>query len=161
VLSLASGSHQIEAKLEGYSPYEMTIDVKAKTVISHAIAMKAVSLEGFYKAMALEAKKDWISAVAAYNGIIKAYPTTTIANQSAYRKGHIEMNHFKDYEAALKTFTDLVNEYPNTMIRAEGYYGLMRLNETTGNTQKALELRNYILNHYGKTSAADNIRKLQ
>jgi len=87
-----------------------------------------------------------------------AYRSTSIANQSAYRKGHIEMEYLKDYEAAAKTFTDLVNEYPDTFIRAEAYYGLMKLNETIGNNQKASELRSYILNNYGETNAADMIR---
>ena len=157
VLSLASGSHKIEAKLEGYSPYEGTVDVKAKAVSSHAITMKSVSMQGLYNAMALESKKDWHGAVAAYDDIIKAYRSTGIANQSAYRKGHIEMEYLKDYEAAAKTFTNLVNEYPDTFIRAEAYYGLLKLNETIGNNQKASELRSYILNNYGETNAADMI----
>ena len=158
LISLAKGAHKIEAKLEGYSPYDGTADVKAKAISSHAITMKSVSMQGFYNAMALESKKDWVGAVAAYNDIITAYRSTSIANQSAYRKGHIEMEYLKDYGAAAKTFTNLVNEYPDTFIRAEAYYGLMKLNETTGNSQKASELRDYILNNYGETNAADMIR---
>ncbi|MCL1833429.1 MAG: PEGA domain-containing protein, partial [Leptospirales bacterium] len=158
LLSLSSGSHKIEAKLDGYAPYEATVDVKAKTVLSHAITMKVVSMQGFYTAMGLESQRNWAGAVAAYDDIIKAYRGTSIANQSAYRKGHIEMEFLKNYEAATKTFTDLVNEYPDTFIRAEAYYGLLKVNESTGNTQKALELRNYILNNYGETNAAYMVR---
>ena len=159
VLSLANGSRKIEAKLEGYASYEGTVDVKAKTVLSHAIRMRAVSLKVFDTAMLFERNKNWTGAVSAYDDIIKAYRGTSTANQSAYRKGDIEMKYLKNYEAALKTFTDLVDEYPDTFIRAEAYYGLLKINEHIGNTQKASELREYILQNYGETNAADEIRR--
>jgi len=157
-LSLTSGNHKIEAKLEGYSPYAETVDIKAKSVTSHAITMKAVSLKVFDTAQAFERSKNWTGAVSAYDDIIKAYRGTSAANQSAYRKGHIEMQYLKNYEAAMKTFTYLVNEYPDTFIRAEAYYGLLKVNEQMGNTQKASELRDYILNNYGETNAAYLVR---
>ena len=158
VLSLSVGNHKVEAKLEGYSPYEGIVDIKAKSVLAHAITMKPVSLKVFDTALAFERSRNWSGAVSAYEDIIKAYRGTGAANQSAYRKGHIEMQYLKDYDAAMKTFSDLVNEYPDTFIRAEAYYGLLKVNEHKGNTQKALELRDYILNNYGETNAADAVR---
>jgi TolA-binding protein/TolB-like protein len=157
-LSLSSGTHRIEAKLEGYAPYLGNVDVKAKSVTVHPVTMKGVSLKVFDTALDFERKKNWSGAIASYADIIKAYKGTSTANQSAYRKGHIEMQHLQDYRAAMKTFNDLVNEYPDTFIRAEAYYGLMKVNEGLGDSQKALELRDYILNNYGETNAADEIR---
>jgi tetratricopeptide (TPR) repeat protein len=158
VLSITAGSRKIEAKLEGYSPYEETVDIKAKSVLSHTITMKAVSLKVFDTALAFERNKNWSGAVTAYGDIITAYRGTSAANQAAYRKGHIEMQYLKDYDAAMKTFTDLVNEYPDTFIRAEAYYGLLKVYEHKGNTQKAAEFRDYILKNYGETNAAASVR---
>ena len=158
VLSLPTGNRRIEAKLEGYASYEGIVDIKAKSVVPHVITMQAVSLKVYDTALIFESRKNWSGAVSAYGDIIKAYRGTSIANQAAYRKGHIEMLYLKDYDAAMKTFTDLVNEYPDTFIRAEAYYGLLQVHEQKGNTQKAGELRDYILKNYHETSAAASVR---
>ncbi|MDR3237714.1 MAG: PEGA domain-containing protein [Spirochaetia bacterium] len=157
LLSLARGTHKIEAKLDGYAPYSGDVDLKGKQTNSYNITMKGVSLKVFDTATAFEQKKNWSGAVTAYGDIVKAYPGTSIGNQAAYRKGHIEMQYLKNYTAAKATFAALVAEYPETFIRAEAYYGLMKVNELSGDAQKTAELRDYILRNYGETNAADEI----
>jgi outer membrane protein assembly factor BamD (BamD/ComL family) len=68
--------------------------------------------------------------------------------------------YIKNYKDALATFETLVKRYPDTMIRAEGYYGIMKAYEFLGDRKKASETKDYILSYYGETNAADEASKV-
>jgi len=91
---------------------------------------------------------------------MKEYGDTVEADSAYYRKGHLEMMYTKNYKDALNTFESLVKRYPEAMIRAEGYYGMMRAYDLLGNKPKASEIKQYILTNYGETNAADEAKKM-
>ncbi len=159
-IAIMKGKHSIDLRLDGYIPYRSDIEVESKKVSEQNITLQIVPFKILESAMNLERRKDWKGAVEAYAEFIKQYGEAKEADSAYYRKGHIEMMYLQDYNAALATFDALVKRYPETMIRAEGYYGIMRAYEFLGNKGKAAETRNYILSYYGETNAAEEARKL-
>jgi TolA-binding protein len=99
--------------------------------------------------------------VATYARFIEAYDDTADADSAYYRKGHIEMINLQRYADALATFTALVNRYPDTMVRAEAYYGLARTHYLMGNRERARATLDYLLEKYGDTYAAEEARKIR
>ena len=71
------------------------------------------------------------------------------------------MINLKEYEEALKTFRALVGRYPETMVRAEAYYGLARTHYLLGNKEEAKKTLDYILEKYSDTYAAEEARKIR
>lgn len=159
-ISAQKGTQSLEVKMDGYVPYKTDIEVKPKAVTELKIDLKEVPFRLLQKAMDFERRKDWKGAVAAYSDFIKEYDGTREADSAYYRKGHIEMMYLKTYKDALATFEALVKRYPDTIIRAEGYYGIMRAYEFLGDRKKASETRGYILSYYGETNAADEAAKI-
>lgn len=156
-----NGTHSIGIRLDGYIPYKGDVEVQAKGVTEQVITLREVPFRIFENAMNFERRKDWAGAVAAYAGFIREYGDTKEADSACYRKGHIEMMYLKNYSDALATFEALVKRYPDTTIRAEGYYGIMRAHEFLGNRGKAAETKNYILVNYSETNAAEEARKIE
>lgn len=155
------GRHSIEVRLDGYIPYKGEVEVQPKGVTEQVITLREVPFRIFQNAVNFERRKDWGGAVAAYAGFIREYGDTKEADSACYRKGHIEMMYLKNYSDALATFEALVKRYPETTIRAEGYYGIMRAHEFLGNREKAAETKNYILVNYSETNAAEEARKIE
>jgi len=156
-LSILRGKHSIIVKLDGYVPYKGDIDVQSKSVSEQKIVLEVLPYKIIADAMALEKKKDWAGACAIYDEFIKNYGDTKEADVVYYRKGHIELMNLNRPEDALKTFEALVKRYPDTMIRAEGYYGMMKTYLALGNKEKAEEIKKYILSYYSETNAAQDI----
>ncbi|HOP64497.1 MAG TPA: PEGA domain-containing protein [Spirochaetota bacterium] len=159
-ISVMSGKHILGVKLDGYIPYKGEIDIQTRAIAEKSVTLREVPYRMLQNAMDYERKKDWNGAVKAYTDFIKEYSDTREADSAYYRKGHIEMMYLKRYKEALATFEALVKRYPDTIIRAEGYYGIMRAYEFVGNREKAYETRNYILSYYGETNAAEEAKKL-
>jgi len=159
-ISALRGTRQLEAKMDGYIPFKGDIEVQAKSIIEKSIVLREVPFKLLEKAMDFERRKDWKGAVAAYSDFIKEYGDTREADSAYYRKGHIEMMYLKTYKDALETFETLVKRYPDTIIRAEGYYGIMRAYEFLGEKGKAAETKKYILSYYAETNAAEEAAKL-
>ncbi len=147
-------------KMDGYVPYKTDIEIQSKKVIEQQIILKAVPYKIFEKAMSLEKKRDWVGAISAYTEFIKEYEDTKEADGAYYRKGHLEMMYTKNYNNALNTFESLVKRYPDAIMRAEGYYGMMKAYEFMGNGRKASEIKQYILDNYGETNAAVEAGKI-
>jgi len=159
-LSVQQGNHKLMVKLDGYVPYKADIEIQSKKITEQAVALKPVPFKIFENAMQFEKKRDWAGAIKAYSDFIKEYDDTVEADSAYYRKGHLEMMYTKNYQDALNTFEALVKRYPEAMIRAEGYYGMMRAYEFMGNKPKALEIKQYILANYSETNAAAEAKKL-
>ena len=159
-ISALRGTRSLEAKMEGYIPFKGDIEIQPKTITEKNIILREVPFKLFEKAMDFERRKDWKGAVAAYSEFIKEYGDTKEADSAYYRRGHIEMMYLKKYNDALSTFEALVKRYPDTIIRAEGYYGIMRAHEFLGDKGKAAETKKYILSYYGETNAAEEAAKI-
>jgi len=158
-LAVLRGSHKLMVKMDGYVPYKADIEIQTKKVLEQQIVLVEVPYKIFANAMTFERKRDWAGAIAAYTEFIKEYEDTKEADGAYYRKGHLEMMYMKDNQNALKTFESLVKRYPDAIMRAEGYYGMMRAYEYMGNIGKASEIKQYILANYGETNAAEEARK--
>ncbi len=158
-LAVLRGNHKLMVKMDGYVPFKADIEIMAKKVLEQQVVLKEVPYKIFANAMTFERKRDWAGAIAAYTEFIKEYDDTKEADGAYYRKGHLEMMYLKNNQNALATFEALVKRYPDAIMRAEGYYGMMRANEYMGNLQKASEIRKYILVNYGETNAAEEARK--
>ena len=158
-LAVLRGSHKLMVKMDGYVPYKADIEIQTKKVLEQQIVLVEVPYKIFANAMTFERKRDWAGAIAAYTEFIKTYEDTKEADGAYYRKGHLEMMYMKDNQNALKTFESLVKRYPDAIMRAEGYYGMMRAYEYMGNIGKASEIKQYILANYGETNAAEEARK--
>jgi TolA-binding protein/TolB-like protein len=159
-LPVQQGNHKLMVKLDGFVPYKSDIEVQSKKIMDQTIVLKPVPFKIFENAMQFEKKRDWAGAIKAYSDFIKEYDDTVEADSAYYRKGHLEMMYTKNYQDALNTFEALVKRYPDAMIRAEGYYGMMRAYELMGNKQKALEIKQYILANYVETNAAVEAKTL-
>lgn len=159
-LPVQQGNHKLMVKLDGFVPYKSDIGIQSKKIIEESVILKPVPFKIFENAMLFEKKRDWAGAIKAYSDFIKEYDDTAEADSAYYRKGHLEMMYTKNYQEALDTFEALVKRYPEAMIRAEGYYGMMRAYELMGNKPKALEIKQYILANYGETNAAAEARKM-
>ncbi len=159
-LPVQQGNRKLMVKLDGFIPYKADIEIQSKKIIEQTVVLKPVPFKIFENAMMFEKKRDWTGAIKAYSDFIKEYDDTVEADSAYYRKGHLEMMYTKNYKEALNTFESLVKRYPEAMIRAEGYYGMMRAYELMGNKQKASEIKQYILANYGETNAADEARKM-
>ncbi|HRX48705.1 MAG TPA: PEGA domain-containing protein [Spirochaetota bacterium] len=159
-ISTLRGMRSIEVKLDGYIPYKGDIQIQSKSIIEKNIVLREVPFKLLQNAMDFERRKDWKGAVAAYSDFIKEYGDTREADSAYYRKGHIEMMYMNAYQDALATFEALVKRYPDTIIRAEGYYGIMRAYEFLGDKVKAAETKNYILSYYAETNAAEEASKI-
>jgi TolA-binding protein/TolB-like protein len=160
-LNVQQGNHKLIVKLDGFIPYKADIEILSKKMIEQPVVLKPVPFKIFENAMQFEKKKDWAGAIKAYSEFITEYNDTVEADSAYYRKGHLEMMYTKNYNDALNTFESLVKRYPEAVIRAEGYYGMMRAYELIGNKQKASEIKQYILANYGETNAAVEARKLK
>jgi TolA-binding protein len=93
----------------------------------------------FEEAFLAEQKKDWKGAIAKYDEFISKYSDTSDVNQAYYRKGHIQLLYLGDKDGSLKTFEALIQRYPESMIRAEAYFGVARVYKELGNTEKMNE----------------------
>lgn len=159
-LAVLRGTHKLMVKLDGYVPYKADIEIQPKKILEQKVELKPVPYKMFENAMTFERKRDWNGAIKAYTEFIKEYDDTKEADQAYYRKGHLEMMYVKNNQSALKTFESLVKRYPDAIMRAEGYYGMMRAYEFMGNKVKAAEMKKYILANYGETNAAEEARKI-
>lgn len=159
-ITVQRGLHKLLVKKDGYVPYKADIEIAAKKILEQNVVLQEVPFKIFQNAMLFERKHDWEGAIAAYTEFINNYTDTKEADQAYYRKGHLEMMYTKNNQNALNTFEALVKRYPDAVIRAEGYYGMMRAYEFMGNKEKAKEIRQYILDYYGETNAAAEARKL-
>lgn len=160
-IAVPRGNHKLMIKMDGYVPYKTDIEIQSKKILEQQIVLEEVPYKIFQNAMDFERKRDWAAAIAAYTEFIAEYGDTKEADGAYYRKGHLEMMYMKNYQAALNSFESLVNRYPDTIMRAEGYYGMMRTYELTGNTQKAAGIKHYILENYPETNAAEEARKMK
>jgi len=158
-LAILRGSHKLMVKMDGYVPFKADIEIESKKVLEQQVVLKEVPTKIFQNAMNFERKGDWAGAIAAYVEFIKEYDDTKEADLAYYRKGHLEMMNMKNHQNALNTFESLVKRYPDAIMRAEGYYGMMRAFEFMGNLQKAAEIKQYILVNYGETNAAEEAGK--
>jgi len=159
-LAILRGNHKLMVKMDGYVPYKTDIEIQSKKIIEQQIVLKVVPYRIFENAMSFERKRDWAGAISAYTEFIKEYEDTKEADGAYYRKGHLEMMYIKNYQNALNTFESLVKRYPDAIMRAEGYYGMMRAYHFMGDSKKASEIRQYILDNYGETNAAEEAGKI-
>jgi len=159
-LAIQRGQHKLLVKMDGYVPYKADIEIIAKKEMDQQVVLQEVPYKILQNAMLFERKRDWSGAIAAYSDFIKNYEDTKEADSAYYRKGHLEMMYMKNNKNALNTFESLVKRYPDAVMRAEGYYGMMRAYEFMGNKEKAKEIKQYILDYYGETNAAAEARKI-
>jgi tetratricopeptide (TPR) repeat protein len=159
-ITVQRGLHKLLVKKDGYVPFKADIEIVAKKDLEQQVVLQEVPFKILQNAMQFERKRDWAGAVAAYADFIKTYEDTKEADQAYYRKGHLEMMYMKNNQNALSTFESLVKRYPEAVMRAEGYYGMMRAYEFMGNKVKAKEIKQYILDYYGETNAAAEARKI-
>lgn len=126
IVSLTAGTHPVRIAMSGYQTVSKDITTQASKVTEETITMQTVSLALFVDAFNLERSKKWEDAVSRYDEFIKTYNDTEEANQAYYRKGHIQLLYLNDRDSAIKTFEELIARYPDSMTRAEAYFGMAR-----------------------------------
>lgn len=161
VASLSKGKHEIMVRSRSRETYRETLDIRPKEIIVRSVRLKPLSMELMEKAFLFEKARRWAEAVEAYKNFIETYEDTWDADSAYYRKGHVEMINLKRYDDALVTFQALVNRYPETMIRAEAYYGLARTYYLKGNRKEAKAVLDYLLENYADTYAAEEAKKIR
>ncbi|HEY1405682.1 MAG TPA: tetratricopeptide repeat protein, partial [Spirochaetota bacterium] len=139
IVSLPGGAHNVRAALAGYETVTKTLTVAPGKVAPEKIKLAQLSMALFNEAFAAESKKNWTAAIAKYDEFINKYGDTEDANQAYYRKGHVLLLYMNDKESALKTFESLINRYPDSMTRAEAYFGVARAYKEMGKADKVLE----------------------
>jgi len=139
VFSLPAGVHSVRASFAGYETVIKRVTIKPGKVASESIKLGVLSRQLFNEAFAAESRKDWKGAIAKYDEFIKLYDNTEDANQAYYRKGHVLLLYMNDKEGALKTFEALILRYPDSMTRAEAYFGVARAYKEMGNAEKVTE----------------------
>jgi len=160
-LYLDKGVHNLRLTLQDYETHEEKIEILPRKVNQVNVNLKTISLQLLEKAFSLESEGNCESAVKCYNDFIAKYDKTTMANQALYRKGHLELLKLKRPKDAMATFNTLLKSYPETMIRAEGYYGLALTYFAIGEIEKAKETVKFLLEKYRETSAAEEARKIK
>ena len=161
VTVVAKGNCGLMVRSLGYETHKETFDVKAQDVVLKNIKLEPLSMKLMNMAFKLEKHEKWEEAVKTYEKFIEAYGDNEAVNNALYRKGHVEMINLKQYDEALKTFRALVGRYPETMVRAEAYYGLARTHYLLGNKEEAKKTLDYILEKYSDTYAAEEARKIR
>ena len=156
VTVMARGKNELLVRAPGCETYKETLDIKAKEVV-----IRDINLLPLQQAYKHEARGRWEEAIALYDKFIELYGDTTESHNALYRKGHVLLINLKQYEEALKTFTALVEQYPETMVRAEAYYGLARTHYLLGNKKEAKKNLDYLLEKYGDTFAAQEAHKIR
>jgi len=139
LVSMTGGIHKVKVSLSGYETSSKDLTVATSKVTSEKIILKKLTMKLFEEAFLAEQKKDWKGAIAKYDEFISKYSDTSDVNQAYYRKGHIQLLYLGDKDGSLKTFEALIQRYPESMIRAEAYFGVARVYKELGNTEKMNE----------------------
>ncbi len=144
------GNHKLIVKLAGYEPFKSDISVEAQTIFDKTVKLEPLSTKLYMEAYQFEVKGDFESALKGYDEFINTYGDAVEVNDALYRKGHILIG-LKRYNEAVQTFEILVKRYPDSLMRAQAYYGLALAYYSMGNLQKAVEMKNYLYEHFGET----------
>ena len=140
VFSMPVGIHTVRASLAGYETVTKKLKIESGKVLTEKIKLGILSKQLFTEAFSAESRKQWNVALSKYEEFIKLYDDTEDANQAYYRKGHILLLYLNDKEGALKTFEALIQRYPDSMTRAEAYFGVARAYKEMGNNAKVSEV---------------------
>lgn len=160
LLTLEKGNYTVDVKYQGYKTHRQEIAIAPRKVTELSIRLEKISEKLIADAMGLEASGKYAEAIAKYDEFIREVGDTPEANVALYRKGHLLLLSAKDYEKARETFMQLLDRYPDAMIRAEGYYGLVLTYKEMGNAEMAKSTLKFLLDHYPETPAADSARPL-
>jgi len=160
VLTMEKGNYAIDVKYPGYKTHSQEITIAPRKVTEITVRLEKISEKLFADAMGFEAMGKFADAVKKYDEFIREIGDTPEANVALYRKGHLLLLNLKDYEKARETFTALLDRYPDAMMRAEGYLGLVLTYKEMGNIEQAKSTLKFLLDHYADTPAADTARPL-
>ncbi len=158
-LSLAKGEHSVKLKMSGYQTEFRNLSILPRVLKKINIKLSTIRMQLLQKAYVYESRSQWKMAIKAYDDFIRKYNDTSEVNSAYYRKGHILMIQLRDYKSALETFKTLIQRYPDTMTRAEAYYGMAKAYHLMGMKSDAIKTKNYLLNKYGDTYAAQEAGK--
>jgi TolB-like protein len=139
VTSLMGGAHTVKVSLGEYETVTKGINVVPGKVITETIALPQLSRTLLLAGLNEEQRKKWKSAIAKYEEFITKYGDANEVNEAYYRKGHVLLNYLNDYEGALKVFEALIARYPDSMTRAEAYFGIARAYKEMGKPEKVKE----------------------
>lgn len=98
------------------------IGVHADSGAIHAfLSKKKTAREAFNDAQAAGAPAARIDA---YRKVVEEYPQSDVSPQAAFMVGFIQSEELKDYEAATKSFQDLLAKYPKSELAASARWML-------------------------------------
>ncbi len=160
VTSINKGSHSVSVKSEGYETQTFNLSVEPRAVVEKKVKLERVSRRLIEEALACERSGKYGDAVRCYDEFLSKYGDTVNAEEALYRKGHLELIYMKNPQGAIRTFEALAGRYPGADMRAEAYYGLVKASMAAGNRENAVRLKDFILQHYGSTTAADEVRAM-
>lgn len=154
------GKNIITAKAEGCKATTLEVDCKPRTTNTARIRLERITERLLQEAMILESNGQYAKAIERYNEFVKETGNTTEANVALYRIGHILLKNIKDYEKAKSVFTQLLNNYPEPLIRTEGYFGLAQAYLAMGNKELAKSTIDYLVEYYPDSNAAQEAKAL-
>ncbi|MCX8123597.1 MAG: tetratricopeptide repeat protein [Spirochaetes bacterium] len=154
------GKNVVTAKAEGCKAATVEIDCKPRITNTVRIRIERITERLLQEAMVFESNGQYTKAIERYNEFVKETGNTTEANVALYRIGHILLKNIQDYEKAKHIFTQLLNNYPEPLIRSEGYFGLAQTYLAMGNKELAKSTINYLLQYYPQSNAAQEAKEL-
>jgi TolA-binding protein/TolB-like protein len=160
LLIAQKGNNTITAKAQGCKAVTLQVECIPKKTKEVLIKIERITERLLQEAMIFESNGKYTQAIERYDEFIKETGNTTEANVALYRKGHILLKNIQDLEKAKEAFTQLLNNYPEPLIRTEGYFGLAQTFVAMGNKEQAKATINYLLEHYPESNAAIQAKDL-
>lgn len=141
-------------KAETPPPVAAVPDTEASTVS----APSAAEAGAYEAALGLFKAAKYPAAIAAFNGFIKTYPTSTLASSAQYWIGNA---HFarKDYKAALASQQKLVTSYPGSPKLPDAMLNISSAQFELGDIKAARKTLEELVRKFPNSNAAELAKK--
>ncbi len=130
---------ELRTALESCAPADRTVDAYKQAILSfkrvYTLAPQAeevtpslVAIAELYAEMGRQYDGDYFkSAIDGYNFLLKQYPHSRYAPSSLFAIGKIQQDDLKNWDAAEKTFKDLLHRYPKSPKAVESSAALKQI----------------------------------
>ena len=157
VIPVQKGNHTLTVKLDGYETSKTSITIEPQAILDKTVKLEQLSRKLLNDAYNLERGGNAADAVKLYDEFIAKYGEASEVNEALYRKGHVLIS-LKRYQEAIQTFDSLVKRYPDSLTRAEAYYGLAKAYYEMGDLARAKATKSFLLERFGETYTAEEAR---
>ena len=157
-IPLEKGKYEVRVSQDEFDTVEKVVDIHPRKTSQIDVALRALDLELFQKAGFAERREQWDSAISIYSDLIQKYPKTEASLTARYRIGWICQFKLNQTQKAKEYFSQLLAMYPGEHIRAEAYYGLASIYESSNETPKAIKMYKMLIKEYPTTIATEEAK---